>query len=81
MVAGFRFPDTGETYSVHVRRGVAEIKPGFPARPDIALTVDSMTWKEIASGLRSPGPALIKDVEKDGGLMKIISFLSLYKDD
>jgi len=80
-IAGFRFPDTGEAFSVHVRRGVAEIKPQFPANPDIALTVDSTVWKEVVSGFRNPAIALVKDVDKEGGTLEIIKFLSLFKSD
>ena len=79
MIAGFRFPDTGEAYTVHVRRGVAEIQPGFPDNPDISLTMDSMVWKEVLTGFRNPVLALVKDVDKEGGTVKIIKFLSLFK--
>ncbi len=80
-VAGFRFPDTGEAFTVHVRRGVAEIQPRFPENPDIALTVDSTVWKEVVTGFRNPAIALVKDVDKEGGTLKIIEFLSLFKSD
>ena len=80
-VAGFRFPDTGEAYTVHVRRGVAEIQPHFPDHPDISITVDSNVWKEVAAGLRNPAVALIKDMDKQGGTWNIIKFLNLFKDD
>ncbi len=81
IVAGFRFPDTGQAYSVHVRRGVTEIQPEFPDNPDISLTVDSNVWKEVVTGFRNPAVALVKDVEKEGGTIKIIKFLSLFKSD
>ena len=80
-VAGFRFPDTGEAYTVHVRRGVAEIRPQFPENPDIALTVDSTVWKEVVTGFRNPAIALVKDVDKEGGTLEIVKFLNLFKDD
>jgi len=80
-VAGFRFPDTGEAFSVHVRRGVAEIQAQFPENPDIALTVDSTVWKEVVTGFRNPAIALVKDVDKEGGSLEIIKFLSLFKSD
>jgi alkyl sulfatase BDS1-like metallo-beta-lactamase superfamily hydrolase len=80
-VAGFRFPDTGEAFTVHVRRGVAEIQPQFPENPDIALTVDSTVWKEVVTGFRNPALALVKDVDKEGGTLEIIKFLSLFKSD
>jgi alkyl sulfatase BDS1-like metallo-beta-lactamase superfamily hydrolase len=80
-VAGFRFPDTGEAYAVHVRRGVAEIRPQFPENPDIALTVDSTIWKEVVTGFRNPAVALVKDVDKEGGTLEIVKFLNLFKSD
>ena len=80
-IAGFRFPDTGEAYSVHVRRGVAEIRPEFPDNPDISLTVDAAVWKEVATGFRNPAIALVKDVDKEGGIVEIVKFLSLFKSD
>ncbi len=79
MIAGFRFPDTGEAFTVHVRHGVAEIQPKFPDNPDISLTVDSIVWKEVVTGFRNPAVALVKDVDKEGGTIKIINFLSLFK--
>ena len=79
LVAGFRFPDTAETYAVHVRRGVAEISTRFPAAPDIELTVESIIWKEMVTGLRNPAVALAKDVQKEGGVLKIVNFLNLFK--
>jgi alkyl sulfatase BDS1-like metallo-beta-lactamase superfamily hydrolase len=79
IVAGFRFPDTGEVYTVHVRRGIAEIQPQFSANPDISLTVDSNVWKEVVTGLRNPAIALVKDVDKEGGILEIVKFLSLFK--
>jgi alkyl sulfatase BDS1-like metallo-beta-lactamase superfamily hydrolase len=80
-IAGFRFPDTGEAFTVHVRRGVAEIRPQFPENPDISLTVDSTVWKEVATGFRNPAIALVKDVDKEGGTLEIVKFLKLFDDD
>jgi alkyl sulfatase BDS1-like metallo-beta-lactamase superfamily hydrolase len=80
-VAGFRFPDTGEAFTVHVRRGVAEIQPQFPKNPDISVTVDSGVWKEIAAGMRSPALAILKDMKKEGGILNLIKFLKLFKSD
>ena len=80
-MVGFRFPDTGETYMVHVRRGVAEIQPEFPEKPDIAVTVDSTVWKEIVTGLRNPAVALLTDVEIEGGTLDLVRFLGLFKSD
>jgi alkyl sulfatase BDS1-like metallo-beta-lactamase superfamily hydrolase len=79
MIAGFRFPDTDEAYTVHVRRGVAEIQPRLPQNPDITVTVSSLVWKEVATGLRNPTVALFKDMKKEGGFLKLIKFLALFK--
>ena len=79
-VAGFRFPDSGEAYTVHVRRGVAEIRPVFPENPDLVVTVDADIWKEVAAGVRNPALALVKEMKKEGGTIKIAKFLSLFKD-
>lgn len=81
VVAGFRFPDTGQGFTVHVRRGVAEIQPKYPDNPDISLTVDSKVWKEVVTGFRNPAVALVKDVTKEGGTLKIIKFLNLFQSD
>ncbi|MBW1817075.1 MAG: SCP2 sterol-binding domain-containing protein [Deltaproteobacteria bacterium] len=81
-VTGFRFPDTGEAYTLHVRRGVAEVRPRFPENPDMTVTVDAAVWKEIAAGMRSPAGALIKgDVRIEGGTFSLVKFLGLFKDD
>ena len=81
IVAGFRFPDTDEAFTVHVRRGVAEVQPRFPDNPDISVTVDSLVWKEIAAGMRNPALALVKDTEKEGGTLKLVRFLALFGTD
>ncbi|MBW1734952.1 MAG: MBL fold metallo-hydrolase [Deltaproteobacteria bacterium] len=78
-VAGFRFPDTGQAFTVHVRRGVAEIHPWFPDKPDLVVTVDSNIWKEIAAGVRNPALAIFKDLKKEGGTLSLIRFLRLFK--
>jgi alkyl sulfatase BDS1-like metallo-beta-lactamase superfamily hydrolase len=80
IVAGFKFPDTKEAFTLHVRRGVAEISPVFPDNPTVAITVDSNIWKEVASGLRSPALALFKDIQTEGGIVEIVRFLSLFSD-
>jgi alkyl sulfatase BDS1-like metallo-beta-lactamase superfamily hydrolase len=81
MVAGFRFPDTGEAYTVHVRRGVAEIRPEFPDNPAIVISVNSNVWKEIAAGVRNPAVALVTEMDKEGGTLNIVRFLGLFKED
>jgi alkyl sulfatase BDS1-like metallo-beta-lactamase superfamily hydrolase len=81
-IVGFRFPDTGETYTVHVRKGVAEIQPRFPDNPSLSVTVDSPVWKEIAARIRSPALAYAKgEVKIEGGVLNLVEFLGLFKSD
>ena len=80
QIVGFRFPDTGEAYTVHVRRGVAEIQARFPEHPEITVTVDSYIWKEIGAKMRNPAAALLKgDVKIDGGTFNLVKFLGLFE--
>ena len=78
-MAGFRFPDTGEAFSVHVRRGIAEVRPVFPENPDLVVSVDSKVWKEVAAGIRNPTLAFFKDMDKEGGMLNLMKFLNLFK--
>jgi alkyl sulfatase BDS1-like metallo-beta-lactamase superfamily hydrolase len=79
-VVGFRFPDTGEAFTVHVRRGIAEIQPRLSENPDNTVTVNSLVWKEIVAGMRNPALALVKgDVSIEGGTFELVKFLSLFK--
>ena len=78
-VVGFRFPDVGEAFTLHVRRSICEVQPEFPKTPDVTVTVDSTVWKEIVAGLRSPAVALAKgDVKVDGGTLNLVKFLGLF---
>jgi alkyl sulfatase BDS1-like metallo-beta-lactamase superfamily hydrolase len=82
-VMGFRFPDAGEAFTVHVRRGVAEVRPGFPEHPDLALSADSTVWIEVLAGLRSlPAAMATGDVEVEGGITRVpalLGFLNLFR--
>jgi alkyl sulfatase BDS1-like metallo-beta-lactamase superfamily hydrolase len=82
-VMGFRFPDVGEAYTIHVRRGVAEFRRGFPENPDIAISADSGVWIEVVAGVRSlPAAMATGDVEVEGGIRQVpavLRFLSLFR--
>jgi alkyl sulfatase BDS1-like metallo-beta-lactamase superfamily hydrolase len=80
VIVGFRFPDIGEQYTVHVRRGVAEVRPRFPDSPDIVVTADSMVWKEILAGRRNAAVAFARGaVEVEGGAIDLAAFLLLFR--
>jgi alkyl sulfatase BDS1-like metallo-beta-lactamase superfamily hydrolase len=80
-VVAFRFPDTGEEYAFHVRRGVAEVAQGAPtAAPDMAVTVDSMIWKELLAGKRNAAAAIARgDVAVEGGRLGLARFLLMFR--
>ncbi|MBM3567791.1 MAG: MBL fold metallo-hydrolase [Alphaproteobacteria bacterium] len=77
----FRFTDLGRDYGVHVRRGVAEIRPGAPRRaPALRIAVDSNLWKEIAAGQRSLPAALATGrVAVEGSLIELVQLLALFR--
>ena len=47
----FRFPDADQDYTLHVRRGVAELSPRAADDADITVTTDSMVWKRILAAI------------------------------
>jgi alkyl sulfatase BDS1-like metallo-beta-lactamase superfamily hydrolase len=80
-VVTFRFPDTRDTYSIHVRRGVAWVENRLPEKADISVTVNSTVWKEVVAGIRNPAVALARgDVKVDGGVLNLVKFLGLFSD-
>lgn len=80
MVVGFRFPDVGEAYGIEIRRGVAEFKETFPDNPDVTITADSNTWRELVLGLRSPLKAFASgDVKFTGSALDLLGFLRLFR--
>jgi alkyl sulfatase BDS1-like metallo-beta-lactamase superfamily hydrolase len=82
-VMGFRFPDVGEAFTLHVRRGVAEFRRGFPDDPDVAITADSGAWVEVVAGVRGlPAAIASGDIEVEGGLTRVpsaVAFLAMFR--
>jgi alkyl sulfatase BDS1-like metallo-beta-lactamase superfamily hydrolase len=79
-VVGFRFPDTGEEFTLHVRNSVAEVLPRFPDRPEMTVTADSMVWKGILARKRNAAAAIATgDVMVNGGKIELARFLLLFR--
>ncbi|MEM8930517.1 MAG: alkyl sulfatase dimerization domain-containing protein [Acidobacteriota bacterium] len=79
--AGFVFPDTGEAFTLHVRRGVAEVRPTIddPSALDLQVTLDAVVFKEMLAGLRNPavvlaGPA----IDVDGSRLALVELFSWF---
>ena len=53
-LVGIQFIDTGEAFTIHVRRGVAEIKPVIKDNLDILVRADSIKWKGMLLKRRNP---------------------------
>jgi len=76
---GFRFPDAGESYTIHVRRGVAALREGFPEDFDVAITTDASVWRDVVLGFRNAPLAFASDdVDIDGSAVDLVRFLRLF---
>jgi alkyl sulfatase BDS1-like metallo-beta-lactamase superfamily hydrolase len=58
MAALFNITDTGEVYSITVRRGIAEMRYHPVEEPDLVINVAEQVWKEVALGVSNPVTAL-----------------------
>jgi alkyl sulfatase BDS1-like metallo-beta-lactamase superfamily hydrolase len=50
MAVGFGFPDTGESYGITLRRGVAQFEERAPEKADLTLTLDKAVLDRIRLG-------------------------------
>ncbi len=50
----FEFTDTNEVFTIHARKGIAEIRSTLDSEADIHLKLDSKIFKEMLGKLRSP---------------------------
>lgn len=69
---GIRFTDVDQAFTIHVRRGVAEIRNGLPAPDDadILVNAESGAFKAMLAKLRSPVITLAGfDYEKGNALL------------
>lgn len=75
---GFIFFDTKESYSIHLRRGVAEVIPGLQTDAKLIVELDSQDWKEMLTKLKSPATTLLKFRFKKGNLLSFTQFLKKF---
>jgi alkyl sulfatase BDS1-like metallo-beta-lactamase superfamily hydrolase len=79
-VVGLHFPDVDEGWTIHVRRGVAEVRPSFPATPAIGVRMDSAVWKDLLAGRRNAALTLASsEVQVEGSTLELIAFLRLFR--
>jgi alkyl sulfatase BDS1-like metallo-beta-lactamase superfamily hydrolase len=83
QVVGMIFPDTREAFTIHVRYGVAEIRPRSPQElddlnPDLRVKADSRVWKEMLAKIRNPLAALAGFHYDRGNAVAFGRFLKLF---
>ena len=76
---GIKFTDTGEAYTIHVRRGIAEITPGLKDNLDMLVHADSVKWKEMLAKLRSPVTTLAGFKYPKGNVIEFANFLKNFE--
>ncbi|MEZ6147044.1 MAG: alkyl sulfatase dimerization domain-containing protein [Planctomycetaceae bacterium] len=76
---GYRFTDTGEEFTMRIRRGVAIVSEGLSDDRAGTLITTSRTFKEIAMNRLKPAAALATGrIEVDGGVTALTRFLGYF---
>ena len=81
---GILFPAAGEAFGIHVRYGVAEIRPlsvaAFDEREfDIKLTAEARAWKAMLARERSPWRTLPFFRYEKGNTLQFARFLKMFQ--
>jgi alkyl sulfatase BDS1-like metallo-beta-lactamase superfamily hydrolase len=77
--AGIQFRDKDEAYTIHIRRGVAEIRPRLLDDLDLLVYAESKPWKEMFLNLRSPLTTLAGFEYKKGHTLEFMLFLNHFQ--
>ncbi|MGB4072518.1 alkyl/aryl-sulfatase [Pseudomonas sp.] len=79
LTLGFSFPDINEQWALEIRRGVVELHKGIPAGTTLKLTFDKTYLDTVISGENGLlKGALLGDVQVDGDLLDIKTFLGCF---
>lgn len=73
------FPDIRQDWTIHIRRGIADIRPGLPEQPDYTITIDAADWKGILAGGQSPALTLLTRGQIQGNPLALRRFLQLFQ--
>ncbi|EPG74326.1 metallo-beta-lactamase domain protein [Leptospira fainei serovar Hurstbridge str. BUT 6] len=71
----FKFKDTGEEFTIHLRKGVAEVTSKLASDPNILVYLNSQEWKEMLLRVRNPVTTLRGFEYKKGNLLEFAKFL------
>jgi alkyl sulfatase BDS1-like metallo-beta-lactamase superfamily hydrolase len=76
---GFDFSDSGEKFTLIVRRGVVEVQPRLLDDDDLRVRVPAQVFKEMLAKLRNPALTLAKDFEvTKGNKLELAKFFKLF---
>jgi len=79
-VALFRFSDTDQEFTIHVRGGVAEIRERPHPQPDLIFTTTTETWKHLLTRKRNPLAAFAtRAIRIEGGITAALRFLRYFE--
>ena len=78
----FHFEDLKEEWTIHVRRGVAEIQPFALPDPDLKVSINSIIWKELVAKFRNGLATYAKGEIKfeHGGIRDFGKFMDLFNE-
>ncbi|WP_411824390.1 alkyl sulfatase dimerization domain-containing protein [Leptospira sp. 'Mane'] len=72
------FIDTNESFTIHLRKGVAEVIPTLLADSEIIVHLNSQDWKEVLVRIKNPLTTLSGFEYKKGNVLEFIRFLKLF---
>ncbi len=79
IVVAFKITDTGETYALEVRRGVAQVHEGLPAKVDATLAISLATMQKlIARQLTLVGALQSGEVKIQGSAALLTRFYGFF---
>lgn len=78
-----KFPEVPTAFTIHVRRGVAEVKElsldaKDVATADIIVSADAQQWKEMLSQIHNPVITLTQFEYEKGNLLAFAGFMKLF---
>lgn len=78
-LAAFHFTDADQHYTVHVRRGVAEVQAVNKQDAALSITTTAALWKRLATKKVGPAEALLTgELSVDGGLLALRRFMGYF---
>ena len=75
---GIRFTDSGEAFTIILRKGVAEIRPRLMDRLDIQVNATAPEWKEMLAKLRNPVTTLAGFEYPRGNVIEFTRFMAYF---